>query len=87
MIYTIDTILWHGFLVLFINSVYFLGFLGGSGGKESACKAGDPGSTLGSGRSAREGNGHLLQHSCVGNHMDRGACGLQSIGSQRVRNN
>ena len=86
MTYTIDTILWHGFLVLFINSVSFLGFPGGSGSKESACNAGDPGLTLGSGRSAREGNGHSLQYSCLGNHMDRRACGLQSTGSQRVRN-
>ena len=30
-------------------------------GKESACNAGDPGSTPGSGRSPREGNGNPLQ--------------------------
>ena len=32
-------------------------------GKESACKAGDPGSIPGSGRSAREGIGYPLQYS------------------------
>ena len=32
-------------------------------GKESACKAGDPGSILGWGRSAREGIGYPLQYS------------------------
>ena len=29
-------------------------------------------------------NGNLLQYSCLGNPMDRGACRLQSMGSQRV---
>ena len=36
---------------------------GVSAGKESACNAGDPGSILGSGRSAGEGIGYLLQYS------------------------
>ena len=48
-------------------------FLHGSDGKESACSAGDPGSIPGSGRSAGEGNGYPLQHSCLENSMDRGA--------------
>ena len=30
-------------------------------------------------------NGNLLQYSCLENPMDRGAGGLQSVGSQRVR--
>ena len=34
-------------------------------GKESACNAGDPGSILGSGRSAGEGIGYPLQYSCA----------------------
>ena len=42
-------------------------------GKESACSAGDPGSIPGSERSRGEGNGNLLQYSCLGNPMDRGA--------------
>ena len=33
----------------------YMGFPGGSDGKESACNAGDPGSVPGSGRSAGEG--------------------------------
>ena len=49
------------------------GFPGGLAGKESACKAGDPGSIVGSGRAPGEGNGHLLQYSCLENSMDRGA--------------
>ena len=40
---------------------------------ESACNGGDPGSTPGSGRSPGEGNGNLLQYSCLDNSMDRGA--------------
>ena len=41
--------------------------------KESASKAGDPGSISGSGRSPGEGNGYPLQYSCLQNSMDRGA--------------
>ena len=32
------------------------------------------------------GNSSPLQYSCLGNPMDSGACGLQSMGLQRVRN-
>ena len=32
-----------------------------------------------------EGNGNPLQYSCLENRMDGGACGLQSMGSLRVR--
>ena len=49
------------------------GFPGGSDGKKSACNAGDPGSTLGSGRSPGRGCGNPLQYSCLENTMDRGA--------------
>ena len=45
----------------------------GSGGKESACSAGDPGSVPGSRRSPGEGNGYPLQYSGLENSMDRGA--------------
>ena len=31
------------------------------------------------------GNGNPLQYSCLENSMDRGSCRLQSMGSQRVR--
>ena len=41
----------------------YMGFPGGSDGKESTCIAGDPGSFLGLGRSAGEGNGYPLQYS------------------------
>ena len=40
-----------------------LGFPDGSGGKESACNAGDPGSIPGSGRSPGEEIGYSLQYS------------------------
>ena len=45
---------------------------GGSDGKVSACKA-DLGLIPGLGRSPREWNGNLLQNSCLGNPMDKGA--------------
>ena len=45
----------------------------GSGGKESACNAGDPSSIPISGRSPGEGNSYPLQYSCLENYMDRGA--------------
>ena len=40
-----------------------MGLLGSSAGKESACNAGDLGSTPGSGRSPGEGIGYPLQYS------------------------
>ena len=46
---------------------------GGSDGKESAYKAEDLGSIPGSGSSLREGNGYVLQHSCLENSVDRRA--------------
>ena len=61
-----------------------MGFSGGSEGKESACNAGDPGSTPGLERSPEEGNGYPLQYPCLENPMDRGPRGLQSMGFQRV---
>ena len=48
-------------------------FPGGSDGKASAYKAGDPGLILGLGRSSGEGNGNPLQYSCLENPMDGGA--------------
>ena len=57
-----------------------MGFSGGSeselrisdSGKESACNAGDLGSIPGLGRCPGEGNGNLLQSSCLENSMDGG---------------
>ena len=43
------------------------GFLGGSDGKESACNAGDLGSTPRLGRSPRGEHGNPLQYSCLEN--------------------
>ena len=45
-------------------------FPGGSEGNASACNAGDLGSIPGLGRSPKEGNGNLLQDSCLENPMD-----------------
>ena len=48
----------------------FLGFPGGSAGKESACNAGVLGSIPGLGRSPGEGKGYPLQYSGLENSMD-----------------
>ena len=48
----------------------FLGFPGGSAGKESACNAGALGLIPGLGRSPGEGNSYPLQYSGLENSMD-----------------
>ena len=48
------------------------GFPGDSDGKESACNAGDPVPSLGSGRFPGEGIVYPLQYPCLENPMDRG---------------
>ena len=54
------------------SQIYLL-FPGGSGGKEFACKTGDPGMIPGSGRdhSRTTTPGYPLQDSCLGNPIDR----------------
>ena len=55
------------------NVLGYVGFPGGSDGRESACNARDPGLIPGSGWSPGEGNGYSLQYSCLENSIDRGA--------------
>ena len=50
----------------------FLGFPGGSAGKESACNAGDLSLIPGLGISPGEGNGYPLQYFCLENSKDSG---------------
>ena len=57
----------------------FLGFPGGSAGKESACDVGDLGSTPGLGRSPREGKGYPCQFSGLENSMDSIVCGVAEL--------
>ena len=59
--------------------------MGSSVSKSSACNAGDPGLIPGSGRTPREGNGNLLQYTCLKNPMDRGAWQATVHGVARVR--
>ena len=62
-----------------------MGFPGGSDGKESACNAGDPGSTPGLGRSPEKG---MATHSSIlawEIPWTEEPGGLQSMGLQRVR--
>ena len=48
-----------------------MGFPDGSYSKESTSNVGDLGSTPGLGRFPGEGNGYLVQYSCLENSMDR----------------
>ena len=59
----------------------------GSDGKESACKAGDPGSIPGLERPPGGGNGNPLQYHCLENPMDRGAWRgtVHGIGKSQAR--
>ena len=52
--------------------------------KNPPANAGDVSLIPGLGRSPGGGHGNPLQCSCLENPMDRGAGGLQSMGSQRV---
>ena len=63
-----------------LHTPVFLGFPGGSAGKESACNAEDLGSILGLGRSLGERNDYLLQYSGLEDSMDCISMGSQSIG-------
>ena len=51
--------------------------------KNPATSAGDTGSVPGSGRPPKEGNGNLLQYSCLGNPTTEELGGLQSMRSQK----
>ena len=58
----------------------FLGFPGGSAGKESICNAADLGSIPGLGRSPGEGKVYPLQYSGLENSMDCMVMGSQRMG-------
>ena len=60
-----------------------MGFPGGSVVKNPPANAGDASLIPVLGRSPGEGNGNPLQHSFLGNPMDRGVCWLESMGSQK----
>ena len=60
----------------------FLGFPGGSAGKEPACNVGDLGSIPGLGRSPGEENGYPLQYPGLENSMD---CIVHGVTKSRTR--
>ena len=66
-------------------SILYLGFPGGSDGKEPACNVGDLGSIPGLGRSSGGGHGNPLQYSGLGKSpWTEEPGGLQFTGSKRV---
>ena len=72
--------------IYYFSNVYKAnGFPGDSVVKNLPANAEDTGLILGSGRSPWGRHGNPFQYSCLENPMERGACGLQSMGSQRVR--
>ena len=62
----------------------YMGFLGGSAGKKSACNAGDLDSFPGLGRSPGEGKGYPLQYSGQENPMD---CIVHGLAKSRTQLN
>ena len=63
----------------------YMGFPGGSDGKDSACNAGDLGSIPGSGRSPGEGKSNPLQYSCLENpHGQRNRAGYSPWGRKEL---
>ena len=62
-----------------------ISFPGSSDSKETACNAVDPGSISGLGKSPGEGNGNLLQYSCLENSTHKMSGRLQAMESQRVK--
>ena len=66
-----------------LPTAMFLGFPGGSDGKESACNVGDLGLIPGSGRSPGGGHGNPLQYSCLENpHEQRSLAGHSPWGRE-----
>ena len=65
-----------------VPTIAFLGFPGGSAGKESACNAGDLDLTPGLERSPGEGKGYSLQYSGLENSMD---CIVRGVAKSRTR--
>ena len=62
------------------------GFPGGSDCREPTCNAGDLGLIPGFRRFPGEGNGYLLQYSCLEDFTEETG-GPQSMGSQKVGHN
>ena len=63
------------------TATHMVGFPCDSAIKNLSATAADVGLIPGLERSPGAGNGNLLQYSCLGNPINRGARGLQSTGS------
>ena len=68
-----------------LPSLIVMGLPSSSWVKNPPANVGDPGSIPGSWRFPGEGNGNLLQYSCLGNPMDWGVCWGTAHGVARVR--
>ena len=65
-----------------VNALAYIGFPGGSMVKNLPANVGDVDLIPGSGRSPGEGNGNLLQYSCLGNPTEEPG-GLQYMELQK----
>ena len=65
-----------------LSTPVFLGFSGGSAGKESSHNAGDLDSIPGLGRSPGEGNSYPLQYSGLENSMD---CIVHGVAESQIQ--
>ena len=65
-----------------LSTPVFLGFPGGSAGKESACSEGNLGSIPGLGRSPGERKGYPLWYSGLENPMD---CIVQGVAKSQIQ--
>ena len=73
----------HYFLPLYFDLILIGGFPGGSAVKNQSANAGDTretGPILGSGRSPEEGNGNLLQYSCLDRAWQVTVCKVARVG-------
>ena len=71
-------------MLIILPTIVLSGFPDSSVGKESGSNAGDPGSILGSGRSAGEGIGYTLQESLgfpCGSAGKESTCNMEDLGS------
>ena len=69
-------------MIGYLPTPVFLGFLGGSAGKESACSAGDLGLMLGWEDPLKKGKGDPLHYSGLENSME---CIVHGVTKSRIR--
>ena len=70
------------YIYVLLYVTFYMGFPGGSAGKESTCNPRDLGLMSGLGRSPGEGKGYRLQYSCLEKPMD---CMVHGVAKSQTR--